>query len=162
MSAASDTLKSMRRSARSAAKLHARSRRLLVDAVRAGAAAGLSQREIAAAIGRSQPEVSRLLRFHGRTPLGRTLEQHRAAVIRAASEAGVSNVRVFGSVARGEDTADSDIDLLVELRDGTTLFALARLEQQLTALLGASVDVVPARSLRQNVRASALADAVPL
>lgn len=60
----------------------AQGRAELVGAVRAAAAAGMTQTEIAAAIGRSQPEVSRLLRFHGRSPLARRVRTH-APQIRA-------------------------------------------------------------------------------
>jgi hypothetical protein len=143
-------------------ELHERSRRMLVGAARAGASAGLTQRQISEAIGRSQPEVSRLLRFHGRTPLGRALERNRTAVIKAAAAVGAKNVRVFGSVSRGEDTAESDIDLLVELSDSTTLFGLGRLESKLSEILGTNVDVVPADSLRVNLRDRVLAEAIPL
>jgi predicted nucleotidyltransferase len=135
---------------------------MLVDAVRTGAAAGLTQRQISNAIGRSQPEVSRLLRFHGQTPLARALERNRAAILRAAASMGARNVRVFGSVSRGEDTHESDIDLLLDLPPGTTLFALSRLEADLSRILGAHVDVVSAESLRANLRDRVLDEAIPL
>src|ERR1700712_5581910 len=107
--------------AREAEELHRRSRDLLRDTVRDASRAGFSQRQIAEAIGRSQPEVSRLLRFHGSTPLGQALVKHRREVIRLAGSYGVSNVRVFGSVARTMDRAGSDIDLLVDIAEGTGL-----------------------------------------
>lgn len=148
--------------ARAADELHERSRAMLVGAARAGAAAGLTQREISEAIGRSQPEVSRLLRFHGRSRLGRALELNRATVLRAAADAGATNVRVFGSVSRAEDTAESDIDLLVDLSEQTTLFGLGRLETALSDLLGAKVDIVPADGLKANLRDRVLSEAIPL
>lgn len=80
--------------------------------VREAAAAGKTQRQIAAEISRSQPEVSRLLRFDGTSPLGRRVRKHAAEVKRLIAEACGSDVRVFGSVAAGEDGADSDIDLV--------------------------------------------------
>lgn len=76
------------------------------------AAAGKTQKQIAAEIERSQPEVSRLLRFDGTSPLGRRVRKHAAEVKRLIAEACGSDVRVFGSVAAGEDGADSDIDLV--------------------------------------------------
>lgn len=152
----------LRADARAADELHERSRTLLVDAVRAGAAAGLSQRQIAAAIGRSQPEVSRLLRFHGASELGRKLTRNRKAILELAASRGTRNVRVFGSVARGDDRPDSDIDLLVDVASGTGLFALARLENDLAELLHAKVDVVPARTLREHLAERVLSEAVPL
>jgi len=84
-------------------------------------------------------------------------------VIAAIRDAGGRNPRVFGSVARGEDSAESDIDLLVDFPPGSIgLFELARLEEELSRILDAVVDVVPATSLRSNIRATALAEAAPL
>ncbi|BDZ54382.1 nucleotidyltransferase family protein [Agromyces marinus] len=148
--------------ARAADDLHERSRAMLLGAVRAGARAGLSQREIAAAVGRSQPEVSRLLRFHGSSARGRELVKRRRKVIEMAAARGARNLRVFGSVANGTDRPDSDIDLLVDLAPGTGLFSLARLEAELAEVLGAEVDVVPARALREHLAERVLAEAVPL
>lgn len=148
--------------AQAADELHARSRAMLVDAVRAGTAAGLSQREIASAIGRSQPEVSRLLRFHGVTKHGKSLSAHRREVIGVIRSQGGRNPRVFGSVARGQDGESSDIDLLVDFEEAKSLFQIAELEQQLAGLLGAPVDIVTASSLRPNVRQHVLKDAIPL
>lgn len=96
------------------------------------------------------------------TPLGRKLRRRRRAVIKAASDRGARNVRVFGSVARGEDTDASDIDLLVDLDRGVGLVALAGLKRELTELLHTDVDVVPADTLKQRVRREVLAEAVPL
>jgi predicted nucleotidyltransferase len=155
-------LNNLREESRAADELHARSRRMLVDAARAGAAAGLTQRQISQAIGRSQPEVSRILRFHGSTALGRALERNRAAILSAAEAAGAHNVRVFGSVSRGEDASGSDIDLLVDLAGDVTLFGLSRLESQISKLVDAKVDVVPTGSLPTHIREKALAEAVPL
>lgn len=157
-----DVVERIRADAKAADELHERSRGLLVSAVRAGAQAGMTQREIAAATGRSQPEVSRLLRFRGTTVLGRQLARHRAKVRNLAATYGVSDIRVFGSVARGADTAQSDIDLLVDWPEGRGLFALARLESELEDVLGATVDVVPRRSLRGHVAERIRAEAVPL
>lgn len=96
------------------------------------------------------------------TPLGRRLRRHRKAIIDTASRRGARNVRVFGSVARGEDHPDSDIDLLVDLERTVTLAKLAGLKRELTDLLGVDVDVVPADTLKPRVRTEALAEAVPL
>lgn len=158
----SSTVDRVKEQARVADELHERSRTLLVDAVRSGAAAGLSQREIAAAVGRSQPEVSRLLRFQASSELGRILMRNRSSITTTASKYGVKNIRVFGSVARGTDTLGSDIDLLVDLAPGTSLFTLARLERELSELLDAEVDVVPACNLRKNFAGKILSEAVPL
>ena len=152
----------IRSEAQAADELRARASDMLVSAVRAGYAAGLTQRQIADAIGRSQPEVSRLLRFHGTTPLGQRLQRRRPQVLEILRHAGITNPRVFGSVARGEDSEDSDIDLLVDLPEGFGLLSLTRLEGKVAAVLDSPVDIVPASALRVNVSESALSDAVPL
>jgi len=69
---------------------------------------------------------------------------------------------VFGSVARGDDDAGSDVDLLVELEDGVGLVGLAGLERELAALLGARVDVIPVESLKVGIRDEVLAEAIAL
>lgn len=84
----------------------------------------------------------------------------REAIIEAAAESGAREVRVFGSVARGEEREGSDVDLLVTLDPGRTLLDLARLEVRLEDLLGRRVDVVTERGLREPVRSAALRDAV--
>ncbi|GAA0991331.1 nucleotidyltransferase family protein [Subtercola frigoramans] len=152
----------LRADARQSLELHERSRSLLVGAVRAGVSAGLSQRDIAAAIGRSQPEVSRLLRFHGTSVLGRRLSENRKKILEITAVHGVRNVRIFGSVARGTDTAASDVDLLVDIPDGIGLFTLARMEDDISRIVGAGVDLIPARSLRRNLAGQVLSEAIPL
>lgn len=86
----------------------------------------------------------------------------REAILALAERHGAHNVRVFGSVARGTADAESDIDFLVDLEPGRTLFDLGGLVMALRELLGRSVDVVTERSLRERVRESALRDATPL
>jgi uncharacterized protein len=83
----------------------------------------------------------------------------RQAILQTASELGARDVRVFGSVARGEERPDSDIDFLVTLEPGRTLMDLARLETRLEALLGRPVDVATVTGLREPVRSSALREA---
>ena len=95
-------------------------------------------------------------------PLGRRVRRQRARVVQAAARYGVSNVRVFGSVARGQEDASSDIDLLVDLPSGLGLFGLGRLQQELETLLRAPVDLVPADGLKPQVRDMVDADLVAL
>ena len=71
-------------------------------------------------------------------------------------------MRVFGSVARGEDTPLSDVDLLVDLDADVGLVALSALERELSDLLGTRVDVVPADTLKRRVRDEVLAEAISL
>jgi hypothetical protein len=96
------------------------------------------------------------------TPLGRRLRQRRRQVLAAAKKFGASNVKVFGSVARGEDTPESDIDILVDLSPLSSLVTLGRLERELSNVLGVPVDVVPAEGLRPAVRAEAEQEAISL
>jgi predicted nucleotidyltransferase len=96
------------------------------------------------------------------TPLGRRLRQRRKAIIRAAEGRRAHNVRVFGSVARGEDVESSDVDLLVDLDEGVGLLDLIGLERELAELLGLDVDVVPAHSLKARMRERVLHEAVTL
>jgi predicted nucleotidyltransferase/DNA-binding XRE family transcriptional regulator len=95
-------------------------------------------------------------------PLGRRVHRHRARIKQIAAAHGASNVRVFGSVARGAERADSDVDFLVDLPTGTGLFALGRLRSELEDLLRVQVDVIPADGLKPEVREHVAADLVAL
>ena len=90
------------------------------------------------------------------------MKSRRDEILRIAAKHGAHNVRVFGSVARGEADSQSDIDLLVEFRRGTTLLTHADLIQELEELLGVKVDVVSDRGLRERVRDHVLNEAVAL
>ncbi len=82
-------------------------------------------------------------------------------IIHATAAAhGARDVRVFGSVARGEEAENSDIDFLVTLEPGRTLLDVARLEMRLESLLGRHVDVVTESGLREPLRTDALREAV--
>ena len=94
--------------------------------------------------------------------LGDRVRRRRLAVIAVAADRGARNVRLFGSVARGDDTEGSDVDLLVDLDDGVSLVDLIGLERELAVILGCSVDVVPARNLKPEIAARVLAESVPL
>jgi len=96
------------------------------------------------------------------TPLGRRLRQRRKALVATAARFGGSNLRVFGSVARGEDRPDSDVDVLVDLAPGTGLVGLGTLERELSGVLGVRVDVAPCDSLRRHVKEEADREAIPL
>lgn len=89
------------------------------------------------------------------------LAEHRVEVVAAAARNRATNVRVFGSVARGEDTPDSDVDLLVTFQPGASLLDQAGLVEDLQDLLGVHVDVVSDRALKER-DAGALAEAVAL
>lgn len=139
---------------------HARAE--LVRAVRRAASEGMTQNQIAQQVGRSQPEVSRLLRFHGTSPLARRLRGNASRVRQIVAEAGGGRVRVFGSVATGQDRPDSDVDLLFTMGQPLSLMELGRLEQRLVEAIGAPVDLVPDAGLRPDLRERVLAEAVDL
>jgi predicted nucleotidyltransferase len=95
-------------------------------------------------------------------PLGRRVRRRRREILVLVGDCGARDVRIFGSVARGTEKADSDIDVLVDLPSDTGLFALGRLRRDLEDLLGARVDVVPADGLKAEARARVFSDAVAL
>lgn len=90
------------------------------------------------------------------------LAQHRSAIRRIATEHGAERVRVFGSVARGEAGADSDVDLLVDLVPGRDLLDLVAIKQDVEDLLGREVDVVTEAAVSPYMREAVLRDAIPL
>lgn len=96
------------------------------------------------------------------TRLGRRLRRHRRAIIEIAGRRGARDVRVFGSVARGEDTESSDVDLLVDLDEGVGVVSLAGLRRELAEVLGVQVDVVPDVALKPGIRDEVLAEAIAL
>lgn len=119
--------------------VHAAGRRLRISTASAGAAANLDGDRM------------------------RSLRAARPLIVRAARKVGASNVRVFGSVARGEDQLASDIDLLVDFDvHANGALALIRLRRELSDLLGERVDIATVDLLRPDVAERALAEAVPL
>jgi predicted nucleotidyltransferase len=86
----------------------------------------------------------------------------RASILAITCAHGVRNVRIFGSFARGEQRRTSDVDLLVDLPAGMTLFGLIGLKLDLEKALNRKVDVVPSDSIKPAVRGYILADARPL
>jgi len=91
-----------------------------------------------------------------------SLLQKRQEILAIAKKHGAQNVRVFGSVARGDTHNESDIDFLVELEPGRSLFDLGGLLYDLQSLLGVGVDVVTENGLRARIRERVLREAVPL
>jgi hypothetical protein len=90
------------------------------------------------------------------------LRQHREDILRLAAKHGARNVRVFGSVARGEADENSDLDLLVDLDSDRSLLDHAALWLELQELMGRKVDVVTERSLKPLLRRRVLREAKPL
>ena len=90
------------------------------------------------------------------------LERHRADIRRIVEANRARNPRVFGSVLRGEDEEGSDLDILVEALETTSLFNLSRMELRLQDLLQVRVDVRTPLDLHKRFRDSVAADAVPV
>ncbi len=154
----------------------------------ARSAAGMTQTELAGRAGTSQSAIAayesgakiptvatleRLLRAAGaglissrsrdgqRTSrLRRLLHEHRQEILEVAANHHASNVRVFGSVARGEETDRSDVDLLVDMEPGRSLLDQVRLRRAVSELLGVEVDVVTSAGLLERDRHTILNEAV--
>jgi predicted nucleotidyltransferase len=90
------------------------------------------------------------------------LKEKREEILQIAARHGARNVRIFGSVVRGEADGRSDIDLLVTLQPGTTLLDHAALILELEELLGCKVDVASDRGLRPRVKERVMSEAMPL
>ncbi len=90
------------------------------------------------------------------------LQSRREDILSLASRHGARNVRVFGSVARGDARPDSDVDILVDMEPGRSLFDLGGLLYDLQTLLGVDVDVVTEKGLRPRIREQVMREAVPL
>jgi predicted nucleotidyltransferase len=80
------------------------------------------------------------------------IAHHRNALLEIAHRHGVSNVRTFGSVARGEDDEGSDIDLLVDPSDSTSYFDLARIKEEAETLTGVPFDIHTPDGLKDRIR----------
>lgn len=94
--------------------------------------------------------------------LNQRLAVDREAILKIGARHGAHNLRVFGSVARGEADLASDVDFLVEMEPGRSLFDLGGLQYDLEQLLGRPVDVVTERALKPRIRDRVLQEAVPL
>ncbi|WP_263819251.1 nucleotidyltransferase family protein [Salinibacter sp.] len=90
------------------------------------------------------------------------IRDHRDEILRLARAHGARKLRLFGSVARGDDRSDSDLDLLVEMEPGRSLVDHVALKQDLEGLLGRDVDVVTEQSLHPRLRDRVLREAVSL
>ena len=87
---------------------------------------------------------------------------NRDRILQTAAQYGAHRIRVFGSVARRQDDADSDIDFLVEMEPGRSLFDLGGLLMDLEQILNTKVDVVTERGLKERIRNRVLSEAIPL
>lgn len=144
--------------------------------------AGVAQSVISAyESGKREPSLSTLMRLVAATggrlvidvevprpvglpgsPLGRRLRQRRSQVLAVMERYGATNVRVFGSVARGEDDEASDVDLLADVPPHTSLLDVLGLEAELETVLGARVGVTTSLGTNERFRANVERDAIPL
>lgn len=95
-------------------------------------------------------------------PQAKTLRHGRRRLLDAAEKHGVGKVRVFGSIARGEAEATSDVDLLVDLKPGRTLLNLAGFRREAAEILGLPVDVATVDMLKERIRDTVLSEALPI
>lgn len=132
--------------------------------------AGLTQAELAARAGTARPNIAayesgakipspevrdRLIAAMRPRPSD-ALRGHEAEVLHIAESNGATRVRVFGSVATGSDTIESDLDLLVDPAPATSLFDLFHMEDEIADLLGVEVEVVSARTASDEMLESAI------
>lgn len=100
--------------------------------------------------------------MNDRPQLDQILHSNRIAINSLAKRYGVRNIRVFGSVARGEANNESDIDLLVDVEPGRSLFDLGGFQMEMQTLLGRRVDVVTEKALHWYIRDQVIGEAVAL
>jgi len=91
-----------------------------------------------------------------------TLREKRQAILEIARRYGAHNVRIIGSVARGDNTDTSDLDLVVRFDPGRSLLDHGGLVMDLRELLGMRVDVIDEEAMRPRFRQAAMAEAIPL
>lgn len=90
------------------------------------------------------------------------LRSKRIEILALAAKHGASNVRLFGSVARGEDREDSDVDFLVDMQETRSLFDLIGLQQDIEKAIGRKVDVLTTNGINRYLKDRILNEAAPL
>ena len=90
------------------------------------------------------------------------IKQKRKEILQIADKYGAYNVRIFGSVARGQDNKDSDIDFLVDLKNDRSLWDLGGLWTELNELLKIRIEVFTASTLKEKIRQNALSEAIKI
>jgi predicted nucleotidyltransferase len=90
------------------------------------------------------------------------LRKEREQIKKVAQKHGASNIRVFGSISRGEERPESDIDLLVDFEADRSLFDLVRLKLELEELLGHEVDLVTEKAMHRLIASRVIKEAIPL
>jgi predicted nucleotidyltransferase len=92
----------------------------------------------------------------------RILQDNRTEILALAAKHGASNVRLFGSVARGEDREESDVDFLVDMQETRSLFDLIGLQQDIEKVIGRKVDVLTSNGINRYLKDRILGEAAPL
>ena len=90
------------------------------------------------------------------------IQEKRQEIIKIATKYGASNIRIFGSVARGEATENSDIDFLMDIKSGHSLLHRISLIQELEDLLNCKVDVAKPQQLHEIIKEQVLQESIPL
>jgi uncharacterized protein len=90
------------------------------------------------------------------------LAAHRENILRVVESHHACNARVFGSVVHGQDTEESDLDILIDPTPETTLFDIGAIRHELLQLLGVPVDVLTPKALPEKFRAAVLSESVPV
>lgn len=134
------------------------------EAGKAEPRAGTLDRILAACGARISAEPGPVTPTHipARGPRGRLLRRHRDEIVSVIEAAGLSNPRVFGSVARGEDTEASDVDLLVDESPGGDPLLPYVLGEELSSAMGMVFDIHCPQDLKPAIREEALHDSIPL
>jgi predicted nucleotidyltransferase len=91
-----------------------------------------------------------------------TIKSKREEILNIAQKFGAKNVRIFGSMARGEENPESDLDIIVEMEKGSSLLDIIAIKQDIEELLGRKVDVVTEASISPYIRNTVLREAVNL
>ncbi len=94
--------------------------------------------------------------------ISEVLREKREQILAIAAKYGARNVRIFGSVARGDADEKSDVDLVMDFDDSSSLMDHAALLLELEELLGRKVDVAPEKHLRPRIRKRVLEETIPL
>lgn len=134
------------------------------EAGKAEPRSGTLDRILAACGARISAEPGPITATHipARGPMGRLLRKHRDEVVAIIEAADLRNPRVFGSVARGEDTTQSDIDLLVDLGPSDDFLLMGPVAEDIAALLDIHIDVMCPEILKASIREAALREAIAL
>lgn len=90
------------------------------------------------------------------------IQNKQPEIIKTAAKYGASNIRIFGSYARGEETPDSDLDLLMDINSDISLLDRIALMQELEDLLGLKIDIAKPENLHELIRDKVLTEAIPL